>query len=190
MVKRGLVDSAYNERRSQCEQGVDILKEYLPEIKALRDVTPEDLAKYQDKLPPVVAKRCEHIVFENERVKDSVAALRAGNVERFGQLMRASHESLRDLYEVSCRELDIMVEAAWQAPGVCGARMTGAGFGGCTVNLVGLMRWIDLLISSRPSTPRRRGLTLRFTFARQKMGQGPWNCDVGRSIRARHGEHR
>ncbi len=136
MVKRGLVDSAYNERRSQCEQGVDILKEYLPEIKALRDVTPEDLAKYQDKLPPVVAKRCEHIVFENERVKDSVAALRAGNVERFGQLMRASHESLRDLYEVSCRELDIMVEAAWQAPGVCGARMTGAGFGGCTVNLV------------------------------------------------------
>ncbi|NLY30117.1 MAG: galactokinase [Firmicutes bacterium] len=136
MVKRGLVDSAYNERRSQCETGVEILKEYLPEIKALRDVSPADFAKYKDKLPPVVAKRCEHIVFENERVKESVKALQTGDVEEFGRLMRASHESLRDLYEVSCKELDIMVEAAWEAPGTCGARMTGAGFGGCTVNLV------------------------------------------------------
>ena len=115
MVKRGLVDSAYNERRSQCETGVEILKEYLPEIKALRDVSPADLTKYKDKLPPVVAKRCEHIVFENERVKESVKALRAGNVEEFGRLMRASHESLRNLYELAA-ELDIMVEAAWEAP--------------------------------------------------------------------------
>jgi len=136
MVKRGLVNSAYNERRRQCEMGVEILRQYLPAIKALRDVSPADFAEHKDKLPPIVAKRCEHIVYENQRVMESVTALQTGDVDTFGKLMRASHESLRDLYEVSCKELDIMVEAAWEAPGTCGARMTGAGFGGCTVNLV------------------------------------------------------
>ena len=136
MVKRGLVDSAYNERRSQCEKGVEILQQYLPGVKALRDVTIADFAKHKDKLPDIVAKRCEHVIAENQRVLASVQALRAGNIEEFGFLMKASHESLRDLYEVSCKELDIMVEAAWKLNGICGARMTGAGFGGCTVNLV------------------------------------------------------
>lgn len=136
MVKRGLVDSAYNERRNQCEEGVEILRRYLPKVKALRDVSLTEFAKYKDKLPAVVAKRCEHVIAENQRVLDSVKALEAGDIPKFGLLMRASHESLRDLYEVSCRELDIMVEAAWDVSGTCGARMTGAGFGGCTVNLV------------------------------------------------------
>ena len=128
MVKRGLVDSAYNERRSQCEKGVEILKEYLPGIRALRDVSLADFDEYKEHLPDVVARRCEHVIAENERVLASVKALRAGDIAEFGRLMRASHESLRDLYEVSCKELDIMVEAAWEITGTCGARMTGAGF--------------------------------------------------------------
>ena len=136
MVKRGLVDSAYNERRSQCEQGVEILRQYLSGITALRDVTPADFGKYRKHLPAIVAQRCEHIIFENQRVLDSVGALQASSISEFGRLMGESHRSLRDLYEVSCKELDIMVEAAWGVPGTSGARMTGAGFGGCTVNLV------------------------------------------------------
>lgn len=136
MVKRGLVDSAYNERRSQCEAGVEILQKYLPQVTALRDVSLADFAEHRDKLPTVVAKRCEHVITENQRVLDSIKALKANDIEEFGRLMKASHESLRDLYEVSCEELDIMTEAAWGVPGTYGARMTGAGFGGCTVNLV------------------------------------------------------
>ena len=135
-VKRGLVDSAYNERRSQCEEGVALLQEYLPEIKALRDVTVAEFEQYKGKLPELVARRCAHVICENQRVLDSVAALKAKDVAKFGQLMYESHVSLRDLYEVSCKELDIMVELAQKVDGVVGARMTGAGFGGCTVNLV------------------------------------------------------
>jgi galactokinase len=136
MKRRGLVDSEYNARRQECEQGVAILRAYLPDVKALRDVTSQDLARYGHLLPPVVRKRCAHVVSENERTLQAVAALRAGQVEEFGRLMDQSHVSLRDDYEVSCRELDCMVELARVAPGCLGARMTGAGFGGCTVNLV------------------------------------------------------
>jgi len=136
MKRRGLVDSEYNARRQECEQGVAILRAYLPDVKALRDVTSQDLARYGHLLPPVVRKRCAHVVSENERTLQAVAALWAGQVEEFGRLMDQSHVSLRDDYEVSCRELDCMVELARVAPGCLGARMTGAGFGGCTVNLV------------------------------------------------------
>ena len=136
MKRRGLVDSEYNARRRECEQGVAILKQYLPDIKALRDVRSQDLVRYGHTLPSVVYKRCVHVVSENERTLQAVAALRAGRVEEFGRLMDQSHVSLRDDYEVSCRELDCMVELAHAAPGCLGARMTGAGFGGCTVNLV------------------------------------------------------
>ena len=136
MKRRGLVDSEYNARRQECEQGVAILRAYLPDVKALRDVTSQDLARYGHLLPPVVRKRCAHVVSENERTLQAVAALWAGQVEEFGRLMDQSHVSLRDDYEVSCRELDRMVELARVAPGCLGARMTGAGFGGCTVNLV------------------------------------------------------
>ncbi|MGQ9494030.1 MAG: galactokinase [Anaerolineae bacterium] len=136
MKRRGLVDSEYNARRRECEQGVAILKQYLPDVKALRDVRSQDLVRYGHTLPSVVYKRCVHVVSENERTLQAVAALRAGRVEEFGRLMDQSHVSLRDDYEVSCRELDCMVELAHAAPGCLGARMTGAGFGGCTVNLV------------------------------------------------------
>jgi len=136
MKKRGLVDSEYNVRRAQCEEAVSMLKAYLPGIRALRDVTASDFKRYGYELPPTVRRRAQHVVTENDRVLESVEALRQGNVALFGRLMNESHESLRDLYEVSCRELDALVETAWRIPGVYGSRMTGAGFGGCTVSLV------------------------------------------------------
>jgi len=135
-VKRELASSEYNKRRAECERGVDILKRYLPNISALRDVSIEDLKKHAEHLPPLTKKRCGYVIAENTRVLESVEALREGNLSRFGQLMQASHEGLREEYEVSSAELDAMVEIALGIEGVIGARMTGAGFGGCTVNLV------------------------------------------------------
>lgn len=135
-VKRGLVDSEYNERRSQCEQGVEILKGFIPGIKALRDVSSEDFSKYGAHLPRFVRARCEHVITENERVLESIKVLENNDLETFGKLLVESHNSLRDKYEVSCRELDIMVDLANSIDGVIGSRMTGAGFGGCTVTLI------------------------------------------------------
>jgi galactokinase len=136
MKRRGLVDSEYNTRRQECEEGVCILQRYLPQVQALRDVSTDQFVEYKGRLPEKVRQRCRHIIYENERVLKSVAALRAGDLAAFGQLMNESHASLRDDYEVSCPELDIMAEAAWKVNGVYGSRMTGAGFGGCTVSLV------------------------------------------------------
>jgi len=133
---RGLVDSAYNERRAQCEEAVDALKPHLPGIRALRDVTMEQLLAHRNALDPIVFRRARHVVTENERVLKSVEALRRCDVVLFGRLMNESHESLRADYEVSCHELDVMVAAARGVAGVYGSRMTGAGFGGCTVSLV------------------------------------------------------
>lgn len=135
-VKRELAGSEYNKRRAECERGVDILKRFLPNITALRDVSVEDFNKYAEHLPPVTRKRCGYVIAENARVLASIEALRARNLGRFGDLMQASHAGLRDEYEVSSVELDAMVEIALNVDGVIGARMTGAGFGGCTVNLV------------------------------------------------------
>jgi galactokinase len=134
--RRGLVDSEYNLRRQQCETGVQLLQRHLPHIRALRDVSPDDFERYRADLPEVARQRVEHVVYEDERVLKSVAALESGDVAGFGRLMDESHASLRDLYQVSCRELDIMVEVARRLPGCLGARMTGAGFGGATVSLV------------------------------------------------------
>jgi galactokinase len=135
-VKRELAGSEYNKRRAECERGVDLLKGFLPNIAALRDVSVEDFNKYADHLPPVTQQRCGYVIAENARVLASIAALRSGNLGRFGELMQASHAGLRDEYEVSSAELDAMVEIALSMDGIIGARMTGAGFGGCTVNLV------------------------------------------------------
>ncbi len=134
--RRGLADSAYNTRRAECERGVELLKRHLPGIDALRDVPVAEFERYAAKLPENVRKRCRHVVGENQRVLDFVAASERGDTATMGALMNASHVSLRDDYEVSCAELDAMVRAAWNAPGVVGARMTGGGFGGCAVALV------------------------------------------------------
>ena len=135
-VKRELASSAYNERRAQCEEGVRMLSENLDGVSALRDVSSEDLERLGASLPDLILRRCRHVVEENARVLDAVKALEAGDAERLGELMDASHESLRTDYEVSSDELDALVDAAREIPGTLGARMTGAGFGGCTVNLV------------------------------------------------------
>lgn len=134
--KRGLVDSEYNTRRAECEQAVHLLRAYLPGITALRDVDAEALQRHARALPETVLRRARHVVTENARTLESVNALKAGDIARFGALMNASHESLKIDYEVSCSELDAMVDAARSVEGVYGARMTGAGFGGCTVSLV------------------------------------------------------
>lgn len=136
MVKHQLASSEYNARREECEQGVRMLSKHLPNIKSLRDVSIEDLERYGSELPGVVYRRCRHVITENDRVVRGAAALRTGELSTFGQLMSQSHQSLRDDYEVSCKELDLMVEFANEAPGCIGARMTGGGFGGATINLV------------------------------------------------------
>jgi len=135
-VKRALAQSEYEVRLKQCREAVARIASSGRAVKSLRDVTPADLAAARSVLSDVLFRRARHIVTENQRVLEAVKVLEAGNLERFGELMNSSHLSLRDDYEVSSKELDVLVEAAWRQPGVLGARMTGAGFGGCTVNLV------------------------------------------------------
>ena len=134
--KRKLTDSKYNERRAECEEALaDIQKQM--DIKALGDLTEEQFEEVKDAVKnPVCRKRAKHAVYENQRTIKAVAALKAGDLETFGKLMNASHVSLRDDYEVTGKELDTLVETAWKQEGVIGSRMTGAGFGGCTVSIV------------------------------------------------------
>ncbi|HZG76339.1 MAG TPA: galactokinase [Paenibacillus sp.] len=135
--RRGLVDSEYNTRRSQCEQAVQALQSRIPGLKLLGELTLEQYEANEAAIEdPEVAKRARHVVEEIDRVKRAVAALREDDLIGFGALMNGSHESLRDLYEVSCKELDVLVEEARAIEGTLGSRMTGAGFGGCTVSLV------------------------------------------------------
>jgi galactokinase len=136
MVKHELASGEYNRRRADCEKGVLILQQFLPGIRALRDVSLSQLEQYGAGLPDITYKRCRHVITENGRVLEAAKSLKESNLVRFGALMAESHLSLRDDYEVSCRELDLMVDLAHQCRGVYGARMTGGGFGGCTVNMV------------------------------------------------------
>jgi galactokinase len=135
-MRRSLASSAYNDRRAACEKAVELLRQYLPQIRSLRDVSPQEFAAYSVYLPETVRKRAEHIVKEIARVESAVNALQREDAHAFGALMFAGHASLRDLYEVSIPELDALVSIARRQPGCLGARLTGAGFGGCTVNLV------------------------------------------------------
>jgi galactokinase len=136
MVKHEHARGAYNRRREECDEGVKLLSRWYPEIHALRDVSVEQLERHAAEMPATIFKRCKHVVTENRRVQEGAQYLIDGEVSRFGDLMRKSHSSLRDLFEVSCRELDVMAEIAESLEGYCGGRMTGGGFGGCTVNLV------------------------------------------------------
>lgn len=135
--RRGLVDSKYNERRSECDRALEILQKELPALSYLAQLNPDQFATLQDSIrDETVRRRAQHVVEENQRVHDSVKALRNGDLEAFGQFMNQSHDSLRYLYEVTGDELDALVEEAQRIPGTLGSRMTGAGFGGCTVSLV------------------------------------------------------
>lgn len=151
--------SAYNERRRECEDAARVVAEREPAVKSLRDVTPEMLEQARDRMPEIVARRAEHIVRENERVLAAVAAFRAGDSDALGRLFAASHASLRDLFEVSSPELDALVEIASSVPGVIATRMTGAGFGGCTVNVVeeGAQERLEAEVLRR--YPKMTGLT-------------------------------
>jgi len=136
MVRRSLAASEYNVRRAQCEQAVGLLRTNLPEIQALRDVSLRQLEQFGRDLPEVVYRRARHVVTENDRVVQFARALHAGDIDAAGALMIEGHRSLRDDYEVSAPELDALVEVAVEVPGCYGARLTGAGFGGCTIALV------------------------------------------------------
>ena len=134
--KRGLADSKYNERRSECEAALAQIQKVKP-IQSLGDLTTEEFEALAENIAdPVQRRRARHAVTENQRTIQAVSALQQGDLEQFGQLMNASHRSLRDDYEVTGKELDTLVETAWKQPGVLGSRMTGAGFGGCTISLV------------------------------------------------------
>jgi len=135
-VRRELASSEYNLRRQQCEQGVATLQEFDPDIQSLRDVELTFLLRHQDDMDPVVFKRCKYVVEENKRVLKACQDLKVGYIDSFGQRMLQSHIGLRNDYEVSCKELDTLVDIAWDIEGVLGARMMGGGFGGCTINLV------------------------------------------------------
>jgi len=135
-VKHALAASEYNQRRAECEQGVRLLQQFLPGIQTLRDVSVEAWQRYAPQLPALIARRCHHVITENARTLAAAETLRLGQWHTLGQLMNASHTSLRVEYEVSCAELDLLVNTAQQLEGVLGARMTGGGFGGCTINLL------------------------------------------------------
>ena len=145
-IKRELAASEYNKRRAECERGVDILRRWIPSISSLRDVTLTDFKKHEEELPALTQKRCRYVIEENARVLDAVSVLKERNQStsektdesliQFGSLMNASHNGLRDDYEVSCKELDLLTDIARSISGVIGSRMTGAGFGGCTVSIV------------------------------------------------------
>lgn len=135
-VKHSLVDSAYNDRRNECETALKELQQVM-DVKTLGDLTEEMFEEHRSAIKDEVRqKRAKHAVYENQRTIRAVEALEAGNIELFGKLMNASHVSLRDDYEVSCEEIDILVNLAWEMDGVIGSRITGGGFGGCTVSLV------------------------------------------------------
>ena len=145
-VKRELAASEYNKRRAECERGVNILSRWIPGISALRDIALTDFKKHEEELPVLTQKRCRYVIEENARVLEAVSVLKRRSQRtseetdesliQFGSLMNTSHNGLRDDYEVSCKELDILTDIARSIPGVIGSRMTGAGFGGCTVSIV------------------------------------------------------
>jgi galactokinase len=159
MVKHKLASSEYNQRREQCEAGVKHLAARLPDVTALRDVSLAELEEFRAGLPEVIYRRCRHVVGENARVLAAGRALATGDLSHFGELMNESHRSLRDDYEVSCRELDLLVEIACATPGVYGARLTGGGFGGCTVTLVGHEQVADFQHAVATTYREATGLT-------------------------------
>ncbi|MGN0255834.1 MAG: galactokinase [Chordicoccus sp.] len=170
-----LTDSAYNERRSQCEEALAILQKAKP-IKALCDLTPDEFDEVKGLLTnDVLLRRARHAVTEDARTVAAVKALDAGNLGEFGKLMNASHVSLRDDFEVSCRELDILAEEAWKIPGTIGARMTGGGFGGCTVNIVRSDAVPEFI--ERVGNAYKEKVGYEASFYRAAIGDGPHRVD-------------
>ena len=179
-VRRELASSAYNERRSQCEEAATMLRDIIARsepqnlavgsIRALRDIPPEQLARYASELPDLLRRRAGYVIAEDARVMETAALLGKGAVEQLGPLLWLSHAGLRDEYEVSCAELNTLVEIARQVPGVLGARMMGGGFGGCTINLVRGDAVEQLRQAVDEQYPARTGLQALFDVCRAAGG--------------------
>lgn len=173
MVHHQLSGSAFNERRRECEEAVVRLSAVMKNVGSLRDVRSEDLDRHAELLPGDLLRRARHVVAENTRVVEAAAAFAASDFAEVGRLMNASHESLRQDYEVSCPELDLMAELARRAPGVHGARMTGGGFGGCVVSLVDVAAVEHFAASVGPSYQRATGLDPMIFSCFPGAGVGP-----------------
>lgn len=173
MVHHELASGEYNKRRASCEEAVRLLSPVLGPIKALRDVTPADLEANKGLLSDVTYRRARHIVTENERVLEAADALAAGDLPRCGALMNQSHVSMRDDYEISCEEVDILVDIAQKQPGVFGSRMTGGGFGGSTVSLVDASLADAFMENVRTAYEKATGLKSTIFACSPQQGVGP-----------------
>ena len=175
MVKHSISGGEYNTRRAEIEEGVKILQRHNPLIKFLRDATMDDLLAHKTEMPDNVFRRCRHVITENQRVLDGAAAFESGDLNRFGQLMKQSHDSYRNDFEASCEECDILVELAQKQPGCYGARLTGGGFGGCTVNLVEDKDADPFVEIMREGYKRATGITAEIYLTKASDGVHPVN---------------
>ncbi len=174
MVKHSVSHgSPYNQRRQEVEEGLRILQKSYPEARTLRDLTEAQLRAKQAELPDVSFRRCLHVITENARVGQAAEALRQHNLREFGRLMGEAHRSMRDNYEASCKETDLLVELAMQRPGCFGARITGGGFGGCTVNLVEAARGAEFASAVRAGYQAATGIDAEIYRSRVADGAGP-----------------
>lgn len=173
MVKHSLsADNSYNQRRAEVEQGVQILQRRFPEIQTLRDASEDVLYSLKHEMPDNIFRRCLHVISENHRVLESADALRRHDFESFGRWMYEAHASMRDNYEASCVETDTLVELARQQPGCYGARITGAGFGGCTVNLVAAEHAEGFVENLRARYEQATGIRAEIYLSRASSGAG------------------
>jgi galactokinase len=170
MVKHSVAGGEYNTRRAEIEEGTAILHSHRAAIRALRDATVDDLARWGDEMPPNVLRRCRHVITEDNRVLAAVEAFRAADLSRFGQLMAEAHASFRDDFEASCPEIDTLVALAVQQPGCYGARITGGGFGGCTVNLVAADHVPAFVEAMRAGYLTATGITAEIYTSRASAG--------------------
>jgi galactokinase len=170
MVKHSVAGGEYNTRRAEIEEGTNILRAHRPEIRALRDATVQDLALWGHEMKPNVLRRCRHVITEDDRVLVAVEAFRASDLTRFGELMHQAHVSFRDDFEASCAEIDILVDLADKQPGCFGARLTGGGFGGCTVNLVAATHAATFVEAMRAGYLKATGITAEIYTSRASAG--------------------
>lgn len=174
MVKHELASGEYNRRRAECEAGVKVFQRSMPSVQALRDVGLADLERHKAALTGVVYRRCRHVISENQRVLDAAGSLRAGDLDQFGQLMYESHRSLQKDYEVSSTELDLLVDIAASCEGVYGSRMTGGGFGGCTITLVRSHSVEAFREKITQTYKEKTGITADLYVCSAAQGAGEW----------------
>jgi galactokinase len=174
MVKHSLAGGGeYNARRAEVQAGVRILQQHYPDIHTLRDVTEEQLRHCESEMPEEIFRRCLHVVTEDERVLEAASALRSADFYRFGRIMHQVHVSMRDNYAASCVETDLLVELAARQPGCFGARITGGGFGGCTINLVAADHADNFVRNVRAGYEEATGIQSEIYLSRASDGAGP-----------------